>query len=360
MTATPQPAIRRVPATEVLADIASHAALMAAPLVSFRQIEAAGRSPAPAPAFLFGAFGADLSRAIYGQIETPEIGVYALADAAVAPTGIGLRDGVAFFSTALNLPRAHVAAVTSRLAAADLPVRHVPGPLVPLFGPAEESYQQVIVDYLPRLWLLEQAGYTLADLHILVPAALPPHVEDVLAGLALPPAQIVRYAHWQEVIRTDLLLLPTILRRHDRLSPSFGAATRFWTGRVAVAKARGARIYIADGQVGKLAERIAAAQDFQITQAYRLDFTTRAALFGAATRIVGTAGAALYDAVFAGAGTRLCVLRDARREPGFLLGGVAAALGQTVGYVFADADLDEADYRRALEILQLPDGLGDR
>ena len=91
----------------------------------------------------------------------------------MAPTGIGLRDGAAFCGASLNLPEAHVATITSRLSGAALPVRFVAGPLVALFGPAEESYAQLVADYLPRLWLLEQAGHALAGLRLLVPATLP-------------------------------------------------------------------------------------------------------------------------------------------------------------------------------------------
>ena len=352
MTALSGPA-SGVRVTEQVADIAMHAALMASPLVSFRRVESAGTSPAPAPAFLFGTAGEEINRAIYGQMGTPETGVYALADAAVAPTGIGLRDGVAFCGAALNLPRAHVTAVTRRLAGTALPVRHVPGPLVPLFGPAEDAAAQLYVDYLPRLWLLEQAGYRLEDLHFLVPASLPAHVEEVLGHLALPDGRIVRTAHWQEVVRTDMLLLPTILRLHERLSPGFGAASRFWTGRLQVTAADGGPVFIADGGEETLAQRIAAAQGFRIIQPQALAFVTRAAIFGAATHIVG-AGAAMYGAVFAGVGRRLCVLWEGRRDAGFLIGGVAGALGQRVGYVVSGAGFDEAEYRRGLEILLLP------
>ncbi len=343
-----------LPPTTRIVDITSHAARMDEPLVSFRQVEAAGRSPAPAPAFLFGEVSAAAARAIYGQIETPQTGCYAIADAAVAPTGIALRQGVAFCGEPLNLPAEHVATIASRLNGAALPARFVPGPLVALFGPAEEAYGQLVIDYLPRLWLLEQAGHALPGLRFLLPATLPPRAEDVLGQLGL--AHIVRYAHWEEVIHTDLLLLPTVLRRHERLSAGFGPATRFWVDRLRQAAGLDApqpaeRLYLCvqDGPRG--ADRLQAearGRGFAVVHPETMDVRDRAALFGRASHIVGPTGAALHDSVFAAAGASVCGLRGAAHE-GFLQTGLCAAMGQAVGYVMAG----ETDIARALESVAL-------
>ncbi len=344
-----------------IADLAGHAARMEEPLASFRLVEAAGRSPAPPPAFLFGASGAAAARSIYGQIETPETGCYALADAAVGPTGVALRDGVAFCGARLNLPPEHVAAIAGRLNGANLPVRFVPGPLVPLFGPAEESYGQLVIDYLPRLWLLEQAGHALAGLRFLVPATLPPRVEDVLAWLGFAPEQVVRYAHWEEVIRTDLLLLPTVLRQGERLSAGFGAAARFWVERARAGLGLGApelkdRLYVQGGGGpgnAEVLEAEAVSAGFRVVAPAAMDLAERLAVFGRASHIVGPYGVALHDSVLAAPGAAVCAWRGVGHEPGFLQTGLCAALGQSVGYVFAGETgvVEVGEFRRGLEVL---------
>jgi hypothetical protein len=334
--------------TTRLTDIAGHAARMDPPLVSFRQVAAASHSPPPPPAFLFGAFTAETARAMYGQTELPEIGVYAIAGAAIAPTGIPLADGHAFHGAALNLPRDHVSIITDRINQSPLPTRFVPGPLAVLFGPAEEAYAQLIVDYLPRLWLLQAAGYDLATIRYVIPATLPPHAEEALALLNLRPDQLIRYAHWQEVITTDHLLLPTILRRHDRLSPHFAAATHFWTRQILHERpAPTTRLFLATPHTERLAA-IAQSQGFTISSSATLDLPARAALFAGASQIIGSTSPDLLDTVFCAPGLRLVVLQN---TTGFIQMGIGAALGHTTGCVFGELGhrIDDADFARALE-----------
>ena len=350
-----------------VADLADHQARMDQPLVSYRLIEAAARSPAPAPAFLFGPSDPELTRQIYGQVETPETGVTSIADAAVAPTGIGLCGHVAFAAASLNHPYQHVATIVARLNQMAPPCREMPGPLVPLFGPAEEDAGHLLIDYLPRLWLLEQAGYPVDTLRFLVPDPLAPFLQAVVGLLGIPPDRLVRYAHWDEAIRTDLLLLPTTLRRHERLSPNFGAATRFWTARLRLPEPKPRdHLYIPDPDRSGAGlrnryriEAIAERRGYRIVMIEQMGLAERAALFGQAARIIGPYSTALHHSVFAAPGTTVCALRSTRREPGTLQTGVGHAMGQCTGYVFGAPDdsggytVDETDFRRALELMEL-------
>ena len=353
-----------------VADLSDHQARMDQPLVASRLVDPAGYSPAPSPAFLFGPSDAELTRQIYGQVETPEIAVASIEDAAVAPTGIGMRGDVAFCGAALNHPRDHVATIIARLNAMGPPCREVAGPLVPLFGPAEEDSGHLLIDYLPRLWLLEQAGYALDTLHFLLPDPLAPFLQDVVRNLGIPPGRLIRYAHWDEAIRTDLLLLPSILRRHERLSPHFGAATRFWTARMRDALGLPApepreKLYVPGPDRGALLrnrfriEAIAERRGYRIAVIDQMGIAERAALFGSASRIVGPYSTALHHSVFAAEGVTVCALRGTGRLPGTLQTGVSHALGQRTGYVFGVTDetgytIDETDFRRALELMDLP------
>ena len=349
-----------------VADLPDHQARMDRPLVSYRLVAPAGRSPAPAPAFMFGPSDAELTRQIFGQVETPEIGVTSIADAAVAPTGIGVCQDVAFSAASLNQPRDHVTTIVARLNEVRPPCRVVPAPLVPLFGPAEDDDGHVLIDYLPRLWLLEQAGYRVETLHFLVPDPLGPLLEEALHLIGIPESRLVRYAHWRETIRTELLLLPSILRRHERLSPSFGAASRFWPDGVGRARRAGGDNISVRGPAGgpmlrnrERIEDLAERHGYRVAPVEGLGFAERAALFGGAGRIVGPYSTALHLSVFSAPGTTLCALRGTHRVPGTLQSGVCAALGQSVGYVFGAQDaagfnVDETDVQRALALLELP------
>lgn len=354
-----------------VADLADHQSQMARPLVGYRRVAPAARSPAPPPAFLFGPSGADLARQLHGQIETPEIGVASIADAAIGPTGIGLRDGVAFSGAALNQPPEHVAGIVARLNETRPPCRTVPGPLVPLFGPGSEDPGQVLIDYLPRLWLLDQAGYPPDTLYFMVPDHLPGGLVAVVQALGIPPDRLVRYAHWREVIRTDLLLLPTILRRHQRLSPAFGPATRFWTAHMRRTLGLPApepleSLYIRDPNLnnpvlrnGARIEAIAERRGYRIAVLDRMGLAERAALLSRAGRIVGPCAPALRHSVFAAPGAIVCAMRGTEQPQAALQTGLCHALDQRCGLVFGPNDaggftIDETNFRRALDFIELP------
>ena len=195
----------------------------------------------------------------------------------------------------------------------------------------------------------------MASLRFLVPASLPAHAAELLAHLGLAAEQTVRYAHWNEVIQTDLLVLPTILRRHERLSAGFGDATRFWTGRVrhslgAEAPAPQARVFVSGPEGGGRSEALASGAGYQVIRPDELPIAARIAAFSTASRIVGVYGERLHDSVFCAPGAKVCGLRSGGHASGFLQTGLGAALGFETGYVFGD---DRAELTRALDVLGL-------
>jgi capsular polysaccharide biosynthesis protein len=356
-------------------DIAAHVAEGRAPAVVFTEVAPPARSAPRPPRFLLGPATPQNLWDIFGQTETPAVGCYLLRGATVAPTGIAVCEGVAFHGEAFLHPRHHVVAISDRLNAETPPVRDVPGPLAVVYGPAHETWGHWLTDFLPRLWVLLEAGYNLADMRFLLPADLRPFAWELLRLCGVERAQCVIYDHWRELIRTDLLLMPTGLRVLNRLAPCFAAATAYWTRRAreragAVPEA-GPGLYLsrdASPQGRKLQNRAAVAAVVEAAglvpvHPEHLAVAEQVALFSSAALIVGEYGSGLHNSVFAPPGAAVVALRGTSRHPDFVQTGIATALQQRLGYVFGITDGAEAEQsfsidpvllRQALRLMSLP------
>lgn len=356
-------------------DLAEHLGRGEPPDFSYREIEPASRSEAPAPAFIFGPTTPGLARQFFGQAHLRPVGCFCFRDASVAPTGVVLKGAVAFSSRLTHHPHAHVVKVVDRIRSGELAHRHVDGPLVPLFGPAHDTYGHVIVDYLPRLWVLARAGYDLAQLRFLVPQGLDASSRALLHGAGITPGQCVSYAYGSEIITTDHLIVPTIMRTNERLSHHFAEATRFWAdrlrstapsprrqtpARVFLSRRRlqGTRLLTNRAAIETLAERAG----FAIVSPETLSVPEQIALFEGATHIVGEYGSALHNSVFAKPGTITLALRGTLGDPGCIQTGLGDCLGQSTGYVLGRTEgedrnqrfsIDEGDFSRAIEAVEL-------
>ncbi len=359
-------------------DMAEHCARAEPPFVTWREIEPPARSAAPSPAFMFGPSTPALAQQMFGQTATPGLGCYIVEGGGIGPTGIALRDGAVFSLHATNHPPRHVAEILARLQASDLGERFIPGPLVALFGPSHEIYGHTLVDYLPKLWVLQAAGYDLADLRFVVPAKLAPVLLHILHGAGIAPAQCVPYAFWDEIIRTDLLIVPTIPRRFNRVAARFAEASGFWTAplrnslaRTSIdAKTAPRRVFLSRRKARgtrKLANRDdieheATRHGFTIVHPETLSLAEQITLFENARLICGDYGSALHNIVFSAPGTMTCALRGTQADPGFIQTNIADALGQSTGYVFGptlgdgqaqEFTIDPADFRAALESMAI-------
>ncbi len=356
-----------------MTDIAAHVAAGLSPRIAFTELAPATRSRPPPPLFTLGAAPSALQEELFGQTDLGPVGCYTIEDATLAPTGIAMKDATAFSSPAFIHPAHHVATVTGRLRSMDLPLRHVRGPLAVIYGPGHETYGHWLVDFLPRLWVLAQTGHDILTLRYAIPPDLKPFAARLLARLGLRDSQFVPYRYWRERLVTDLLLMPTGLRTHNRLSPLLRPATGFWSAKLHRAAAglpdAGPRLFVSRAQAppGRTLtnraaiEAIAAARGFAIIHPQAMPVPGQVAAFAAARIIAGEYGSALHASVFARPGTVTLALRGTARHPSFVQSGIAGALAQQVGYVLGrtQGDIDQdftiqpEEFERALDIAEL-------
>jgi capsular polysaccharide biosynthesis protein len=255
-----------------------------------------------------------------------------------------------------------------------LPRRHIDGALAVIYGPAYQTYGHWLADFLPRLWVLAAAGHAIERVAYVVPPDLPAFARDLLLAIGIAPARIIAHDYWHEHLTADLLLVPTGLRLGNRLSPSFGQATRFWIDRL---RARtqvppspaARRLFLSRGKMPgervmlnrDAVEAIAVERGFVRVSPETLTIAEQAALFAGASMLAGEYGSALHGAVYAAPGAVTCALRGNARHPSFIQTGLGAALGQHTGYVLGDTPgqtveqrfaIDLADFERALDIAE--------
>ena len=353
--------------------LGEHAARSESPLVLFRRVDSPATLPPPRPEFIFGPMGSGLARQMYAQTETRATGCFVLRDAAAGPTGVAIKDGHAFWADSLNHHRPYVQTVVERLNAGQLPVREIEGPLVAFLGPSYEVYGHFLIDYLPKLWLLQACGFKLPSLKFLVPMKPPHWVLGLLEAVGIAQSQCIPYFFSNEVIRTDRLIVPTIMRTYERLSPSFAEATRFWvdrvdsrhpkvaeTGRIFISRSAGSTTRRYPNRTA--IEAIAQQNGFSTVRPETLSLPGQIALFAGASHIAGEYGSGLHNVVFSKPGTFTCALRGTLRDPGTIQSSLTAALGQKIGYVLGatkgtdrdqEVTVDTADFERAIDMMAL-------
>jgi capsular polysaccharide biosynthesis protein len=356
-------------------DIGTQQSAGTSPYYSFQPVAEPARVPQSPPPFLLGPATEKLLWDIFADIETPAAGCYVIENAVLAPTGFAIKDGVALHGTAFLHPRHHVVTVSDRLNAEALPVRNVAGPLAVMCGPAHETWGHWLIDFLPRLWVLQAAGYELPALRFLMPPDVRPFAWKLLQFFGIGPDQCVIYNHWHEIIRCELVLLPTGLRAENRFATCFAAATAWWTGIV-----RGAAPHSPPDAPALFLSRSGAPQARQMANRAEIEAAAGAAgylcirpeefsvaeqvaMFSQARVLVGEYGSALHNSVFAAPGALVCGLRGTSRHPSVVQSGIATALRQHAAYVFGDTAGQDVTQRfvveprlfaKALELLKIP------
>jgi len=342
-------------------DLAAQQTAGTAPFYEYREVCPKSVMVQRPPLFLLGPAPADLLWQLFAESSLPPAGCYAFEGAFAAPTGFVIKDGVALFGAGLLHPLHLIGAVCDRVNTEHYPVRDVAGPLAVLFGPADETWGHWIVDYLPRLWVLQAAGYDLATLRFLVPCDQRPFAHALLECFGIGPERCVIYNQWTELIRSELLLLPMGLRRENRFSTCFAAATLWWTGKLQAAcggtigTQRQIFLSRADASQERVmtnrAEIEAAARDagYAVVRPEELSLAEQVTLYSGCRVLVGEYGSALHNSVFCGPDALVCGLRGTSRHPSLMQSGIATALGQDAAYVFGDTSGQDVAQRFSIE-----------
>jgi len=346
--------------------------------VEYTEFVASSRSPPRPPAFIFGDFPAHLAPELFSEFEIPAAGCYEIRDAQVTYDAIILLHGHPVWTLALNHPDYYVSEVLERnfSNASALEVRHVPGSAAIIHGPGYNVFGHWLLDFLPRLYLLDLAGYDLHTTKLILPSQTERFALDLLQQIGIPSENLILYDDRTQLVRPDVLIVPTILRLRSRFNPLLSVASRFWTEKL-LAGARSVanqiqnkRLFIARGPESSsrhfptrdaILSRAADA-GYEIVYPERLPFSEQIQLFRSASQVIGEYGSALHGTIHAPVGTTICALRGTSYHPGFAQSGLGECLGHRTGYVFGNTppfavdqvvEIDNGAFSRALAAMDM-------
>lgn len=335
-----------------LLDITRHAQAFTPPHIVWRQLHGPMRRPAPGPSLMFGGAEAAVARQMFGQIDIPAAGCFAVSDAAIGPQGVIIADSTGFFGDALGTPEVQAAAIAHRLNASAATTSLAPGTAASLFGTATDA-ASLLTDVMPGLWVLAASGHT-GLLYIPIPADAHPDTRPMLLAAGLSANQLLPCDPIDPVFRAPRVFAPARLRHGARFSPLMGEATRFWTTKLratlGVPDPKPLRVLFLsprDTQTGvahwQAIETAATERGLTAIHPPSLSLADRAATYGEAACLLGFDGAALMEAcIFAPPGIPVCAIRG-RPASESSFAGLAAALGHRFGVIFARADPDNPD-----------------
>jgi capsular polysaccharide biosynthesis protein len=177
--------------------------------------------------------------------------------------------------------------------------------------------------------------------------------------MGIPRISLVFFDPTIDVPRSDLLLIPTVLRTWHRVAPEFKAAVNFIQARIdAVLGTQhpspyGERVFLSRSRGSfsrplinrQKIESMARDAGFSIAYPETLSVAEQVALFRSAKHIIGEYGSALHGIIFARAGTICTALRSGScGDPGFVHSGICDALDMQSGYVFGDVPRSDGSY----------------
>jgi capsular polysaccharide biosynthesis protein len=306
----------------------------------------------PSPRFVFGECTQELMARYYRENYTAPVGLYTASNVGVFGEALLIHGNTMLACDELEMTVGDLAAYRARYQAARglLRPRMEAGQCVLLLGRGFGIYGHWLVDFLPKLFLLHQAGHDLMRLRYLVPRNAPKFGIDLLELLGITAEKRIAYHPDFELLCADQLLVPTMARSSSRTSSLFRQAVEFVTALIWRRNARPLvagdtqRIFISRGRAGRPArnllnrqqiERTAGAAGFRIVHPEQMSLLDQFAMFDNARQIVGEYGSALHAAIFARPGATVCALRGTGSEiAGFLQSGIGAALDLPTGYVF--------------------------
>lgn len=339
-------------------DAESHFAGLPAGAVSQVDLRGSSENLQRPPAFVIGGMSPELSYTLFAELQTGPVRLYTLKDGRVTLDGIVLHGSTALHSWLFNHPDYHVrelltGALGGQLA---LPVRRIEERAVMLSGPGYSIYGHWIIDILPRLWVLHAAGVDLTSLKFILPVQQPPFAIELLALFGIGEHQLVRFDERQEILEVAELLLPTNLRRGNRLDSLMVHARAFLLERIrpslrVCSAAQEPLVFVTRRNADPSrtlvnrdrAEEIAQQAGYKIVDPAQMSIAEQIVLFQGARSLMGEYGSGLHNSLFAGSKTSLCVIRSSSVHPGFMQSALTDVCRQAIGYVLCPSDIWAVD-----------------
>jgi Glycosyltransferase 61 len=329
------------------------------PGISFCRISQPSKRLPPPFRFLLGNVPNEVLDSYFRAQGLSSAGVFIAHGMSLVGEFLLMRGNTIFKCPELNIHPAHIEnAIGQRDLSANQNTRkYLAGQYAFLAGPGNSIYGHWLVEHLPRLAVLHEAGFDVFKLKYLVPSTTPAFALAWLTLLGIKQEQLVIYNPDVEVLQPEELLLPTILHNGHRVSPFFNRVAHLFKAWVAKGnvrlKASGTppRLFVSRRNASQSRrminrdriEKMAEQAGFAILYPEQHPLWEQVRIFGGAKVLVGEYGSALHGSIFSETGTVVCCLRGNALHPGFIQSGVGHALGQPTGYLFGETNTEDPE-----------------
>jgi len=318
--------------------------------ICYRAIAPGRRSHNPLPKFMNGAKPEQFEAWFFGDDWVPEVGLFNIANLHLLSDRILVRNNNFLCLDENGIVEGSIRAMLTPGFGQGQHVLRIAEEVVLLPGPGQPIYGHWLVDFLPRLFCLEQLGYNISDLRYLLPASVPPFAKEWLAAIGISDRQIIFYDPQLQQCAISRALLPTNLRGYNLANPLLVNAIKFLKTRLRLTGSsnRGRKIFISRTRWKNLTRQLKngfeiesffAARGFEIQYPETLSIREQVRLFSECSIIAGEYGSGMHNTVFAPAGAKIILLRGNHAVPWFLQSGLCDIFGHDCSYVFGATDI---------------------
>ncbi|GBR50122.1 capsular polysaccharide biosynthesis protein-like protein [Neokomagataea thailandica NBRC 106555] len=318
--------------------------------------------PRRPPRFTLGPIPAHFGDWFYGDRLAPSCGIYTLDDISLASDRVIVKDGATIFIERTGM---HEGSVRENVHSPE-PDRelHFDQDVVLLCGPAYQIYGHWLVDFLPRLLLLREAGHALETLHYLLPHNLLDFSWNWLEFLGIPRENVSTYDVVRDRCHIKRAIIPTCIRGNSRATPILGQMFQKLRGDTEsnAAQTPKRKIFVSRALWGNTTRQLINQEDvenfvkelgFDVIYPERLSLAEQIETFSTASIIMGEYGSGLHNSVLAPAGAEIITLRGTMGHPGFLQSGLCDASDQECSYIFGNQDENSGAFTIRHEDLDL-------
>lgn len=240
-----------------------------------------------------------------------------------------------------------LAEMRRRLASGEANIRRLDGEVLLLACNGHQIYGHWLVDFLPKLAMLPEAGLSLDTIRVLLPDNMGTFGAALLSLVGIRSEQVITHSPEREVLHVESLVVPSTLRWGGRCVPDFTRAVSFLNGRIALDRSsQGAwpqRIFLSRSMGGQQHGRRLIGEAELVEQAEKFGFKALApetlplheqvGLLQQATHIIGPYGSGLHGSIFNTAGVKVCGFHGPTAFDA-LQSGIGERLSQPTGYIF--------------------------
>jgi capsular polysaccharide biosynthesis protein/Flp pilus assembly protein TadD len=305
------------------------------------------RVPA-SPRFIFGNMPAEVATAYYARQGLPPTGLYTARALTISDGPLLWAEDQLLVAPELNLHRSQIETIFTRYGYSpeSEPPSYLKGPHALIVGHGYQIYGHWLAEILPKLAVLQAAGYDLDRLKLLVPDDAPPFALETFRLLGLQSEQLVRFGGRYGRVTVEELLAPSFLHNAVRYSAILHSAAFLMRQRVEIrhgnlaqgnypqrimlTRKGGSRPLIGRAEV----EATCLDAKFTLVAPESLSLLEQWRMFADAREIIGEYGSAFHGSMFSAPGTVVCALRGSQFHPAFIQSGFGERLLQPTGYVF--------------------------